>query len=384
MSWPPSSLLEVRELDGRGRGLVAACDIAAGTPILCEAALASANLVGCNTDQPWLVAAELAAVLLRGPADVLAQTDALEPRDLRAAMAILSPEEAAEVETALAHLQSLTPDGCCDDVKRRLLHVVVRNALELDRCQALCARASLINHSCTPNATFLAFRRTYDGALCCCIRAVEAICPGEEVCISYVADLAAPVFERAAALAHYHVNPVTRPCDAALEAWAPAAPPLGDERRAQLERELGARNSAADEAWTAAQRGIGGDAAMQSAARTALMGAAAHYAKLLQLASGNLGESHALVLQARQRLAHVMMLSGVQRSQANALPVWRAVLAATRMCVPKHWPALLEPLRGATAAAKAAGDEEAAAAYKAETDALLALLNPSCTDCTAG
>ena len=102
--------------------------------------------------------------------------------------------------------------------------------------------------------------------------------------------------------------------------------------------------------------------------------------KLLQLAKGTLSEGHALVLQARARIAHVMTLSGVQRSRANALPLWKAVLAATRPCVPSHWPALLEPLRGVADAAEAAGDVVEASAAAEEVRRILAVLLPDCKD----
>ena len=110
------------------------------------------------------------------------------------------------------------------------------------------------------------------------------------------------------------------------------------------------------------------------------MQAAAHYAQLLQLGGGVLGEGHAMLLQARLRLAKVMMMSGAQRSQANSLPLWQAALAVTRTCVPTNWPALLELLRGAAAAATAAGAEAAAQAYSAEVRSVLAVLQPQCAD----
>ena len=79
-----------------------------------------------------------------------------------------------------------------------------------------------------------------------------------------------------------------------------------------------------------------------------------------------------------------MTLSGAARSQANALPLWKLVLAALRPCVPLNWPQLLAPLKGAAAAAAAAGDDEAAAAYREEHGAVLRVLNPRCEDVREG
>lgn len=386
MPWPPSSLTAVRELSGRGRGLVAASNIPAGAPVLCEVALASTSLSGLETHDPWAIAALLAAALLSSDG-VHEQTTLLEPRtadglnaDPAQAAAIIEMRRLAHnAEVRVADLSDAQDLECL-----RLLHVVQRNALELLGRQALCVRASMCNHSCQPNATHQGFQRA-DGALCCCIRAVRAIAAGEEVCISYIADLACSATDRARALEHHSIQPDTRACDAALEAWAASAPPPSEPKRVQLEREIGARNAAADKAWEQAIAiNSSGDAAGAAAAADATkqryMQAAAHYAQLMQVATSMLGESHAILLQARQRLAQVMMMSDAQRSQANALPLWRAVLAVTRSCVPPHWPALLEPLRGAAAAAAAAGEAEAAAAYATEVDAVLAVLQPRCAD----
>ena len=114
--------------------------------------------------------------------------------------------------------------------------------------------------------------------------------------------------------------------------------------------------------------------------RRHLMVSAAHYAKLLQGAEGVLGEGHALLLQARSRLAHVMTLSRVPRSCANALPLWRVVIEQTRKCVPPNWPHLLPPLRGARDAAWYAGDEAASKTFSEALEAMLAVLRPSCDD----
>jgi len=321
---------------------------------------------------PMLTSALLAAALLVD-STVHGLTRALEPQTADG----LVLDQATD---AVAEMRRRAPASATVDDREllRLLHVVQRNALELLGHQALCVRASMINHSCTPNATHMGFRRRADGALCCCIRAVRDIRAGEEVRISYVEDLACGAAERAAALAHHGFGPDARAADGPLEAWAPTAPAPSDPRRAQLERELSARNSAADAAWSSAARAHG--ESDTAAPKQLFMQAAAHYAQLLQLGSGVLGEGHAMLLQARLRLAKVMMMSGAQRSQANSLPLWQAALAVTRTCVPTHWPALLELLRGAAAAATAAGAEAAAQAYSAEVRNVLAVLQPQCAD----
>ena len=63
-----------------------------------------------------------------------------------------------------------------------------RNAMHLEDEQALCVRASMVNHSCRPNATHMGFRTLADGALCVCIRAVVDIAEGEEVTVSQSAS----------------------------------------------------------------------------------------------------------------------------------------------------------------------------------------------------
>ena len=374
-SWPSPATTKVIEVEGCGRGVAAAVDIRAGAPILCEVALASMNLSSLDMQQdPMLTSALLAAALLVD-STVHGLTRALEPQTADG----LVLDQATD---AVAEMRRRTPASATVDDREllRLLHVVQRNALELLGHQALCVRASMINHSCTPNATHMGFRRRADGALCCCIRAVRDIRAGEEVRISYVEDLACGAAERAAALAHHGFGPDARAADGPLEAWAPTAPAPSDPRRAQLERELSARNSAADAAWSSASGARAHGESDTAAPKQLFMQAAAHYAQLLQLGSGVLGEGHAMLLQARLRLAKVMMMSGAQRSQANSLPLWQAALAVTRTCVPTHWPALLELLRGAAAAATAAGAEAAAQAYSAEVRNVLAVLQPQCAD----
>ena len=129
----------------------------------------------------------------------------------------------------------------------RLLHKVVRNALEICGCQAICVRAAMINHSDTPNATHLGFARTSDKQLFVCIRAVEAISAGTPITISYLADLASSIEDRRAGLAHHGIEPTSRPCDTALVGWKPDAAVAAV--RDTLEKQIGACNVAADAAW---------------------------------------------------------------------------------------------------------------------------------------
>ena len=72
--------------------------------------------------------------------------------------------------------------------------------------------------------------------------------------------------------------------------------------------------------------------------------------------------------------------SAAPRSCANALPLWREVLRATRACCGDVWPALLVPLRGGVRAAKAASDAAAEAEFGAELERVLAVLRPACDD----
>ena len=421
--WPDASLHEVRDSGERGRGLFATRGFAAGSPVLCEAALASSPLPAPSLDaSSWRVAASLARVLLeRGLAG---KTRGLEPRS-----AVETSADAEEAEEVAALREAAAAASEPAEEARRLLHVVARNAFALLGEQALCPRAAMINHSCSPNATQTGFR-TPDGALCVCVRAVTAIEPGEEVVISYVADLTAPPAERALALAPHPFGPTPRGCDRALEEWlvaegearyaayhsirpssqlssnnsnhrtdpplilrhaAPAEPlhqpprisfarPFSFfSRRAAAEPRLRAMSDAADAAWEAAH--AAGDEAER---RRQLMTSAAHYGQLLQLSDGLLGAHHTLLLVARGRLAHVMTVSGAQRSCANALPLWRSHLAATRRCCPPNWPHLLPCLRGGRDAAARAGDSTAAAEFEAELHRVLDVLKPKCLDVTGG
>ena len=138
-------------------------------------------------------------------------------------------------------------------------------------------------------------------------------------------------------------------------------------------------SEAADAAWEAAH--AAGDEAER---RRQLMTSAAHYGQLLQLSDGLLGAHHTLLLVARGRLAHVMTVSGAQRSCANALPLWRSHLAATRRCCPPNWPHLLPCLRGGRDAAARAGDSTAAAEFEAKLHRVLDVLKPKCLDVTGG
>jgi hypothetical protein len=344
---------------------------------------------------PWHVAAALAQeVLSSGLADA---TQDLEPRDKRGF--IIPSSDREEYDEALEELRASATASLSfvdlDEVER-LLHVVVRNALELIGFQALCLRASMVNHACTPNATHCAFARTTDKQLFVCIRAVDTIKAGSPITISYIGDLASSFAERKAALAHHGIEPARRGCDAALVAWREQ---LSEDAKLAVERQIGGCNLMADAAWQEAESlrtsavaaaahgstdgGLGSSDEVEASMKRKLMEAAAHYAKLLQLGASALGERHELLLQARTRLAKVMTGSGAERSRANALPLWQAVLAATRPCVPACWPALLEPLRGIANAAEAAGDSELAASAQQEADDMLKRLNPGCTDVQA-
>ena len=355
---------------GRGRGLCAATDLPAGAAIVCEVALASAS-IWHESSNPWAVASNLAIAVV--DACAVGATYDLEPRDDSSQIV---PNDETEQMNAAADAVART---CSLDraEARRLLHRVARNSVMLCSLQALCPLVAMINHSCSPNACHLGYRRTSDNRLCCCIRAVRPITKGTEIVISYVADLASGCEDRSSLLAHHGFMAEDRgACDAALVAWNIAQG--GGERRAALEQAIGACNVAADAAWLQAQEG--GTSVNDANRRQPLMMAAQHYAKLLQLATGHLGDGHALLLQARSRLAHIMTMSGVPRSRANALPLWKAVLATTRTCVPPNWPALLEPLRGIADAAEAAGDAQSLRVAREELEQVLCVLNPTCTD----
>lgn len=447
MPWPDSSLLSVRPVPNKGRGAFSTRRIEPGEPILCEAALAAAPLdqpeLSDKTNRKaasWLISAQFVTVLLaQGPACVTRMSNLCpSAEELANEGSNVTADEVATVES----LMKVFPKVDRTEV-RRLLHVVNRNSFALDGVQALFERASMINHACMPNATQQAFRRASDGALCICIRAVTTIPAETEVTISYADDLAAPPSERASWLSHHGFSPDARPgIDAPLEEWLIDA---NSPKRKEAEPLIGALNVAADKAWQAAEAagakvakarremareaaGRAADAMAAAAAsaaasdaavnaapevvaappdtgstaaavdeastaagaadvaaeRTHYMTAAAYYAKLLQASEGVLGPRHALLLQARGRLAHVMTLSKAPRSCMNALPLWKAVLAQTKQCVPPNWPHLLVPLRGALDAATYAGDEASAKAYSEELDKVRSVLASHCRDVADG
>ena len=230
---------------------------------------------------------------------------------------------APSVDTALGILRG---DGshtwnADDDELERLLQVAVLNAIELTppgsarRRYGLCARGSLFNHSCQPNATHQGFVVGDGGGACLCVRAVRDIRKGEEVTISYVADLADAHGERAEQLKHHGFGAELRPCDAPLDEWLM---PDGDERAKRTE-EIGARNVAADAAASAAH---GGAATRARLRRARALRRAARARQGRARRAPRAGHPRA------QPLAHVMTHGG--RARANALSWREAASAATR------------------------------------------------------
>lgn len=261
-----------------------------------------------------------------------------------------------------------------------------------------------------------------EGELWLCVRAVVPIRAGDEVTISYVADLCAPLASRAAALSHHGFAPEARPCDAALDglaggtrdgtrdetrdgtrdgrrdgtraaagdgtrddpragavfrAGADAHPLSAAERGEQLAR-LHRLLSAADADWVAGQAAVGGGAL--ATGRDSLLSAAGRYAELLRAGDGVVAPRHALLTHARARLATVMAAAGSERSCRNSLPLWREVISATRACVPEAWPQLQPLLRSARDAAAAAGDVTARDAFARELAQVVMVLRTACDD----
>ena len=214
-AWPSVAAVAVRAVPNKGRGLIAVTPFPAGAAVLCEEALASAESSG--TGGAWRVAAALAKTVLQQGREE--KTHGLEPCVGDADESQLMREESVDAESALATLVASDAAPAERLRARRLMHVVVRNALALCGRQAICVRGAMINHSCAPNATHQGFTRTSDGALCLCIRAVRPIAADEEITISYVADLAATHAERTIALEHHGFAAERRACDEAMERW---------------------------------------------------------------------------------------------------------------------------------------------------------------------
>ena len=133
--WPSPSLVKVCEVAGRGRGLVAAALIPAGSPVLCEVAVASTSLSGHEDSEPWAVAALLAsALLVSEPVHGLSLTRELQPQTADGLV------QTAALAAAIAELRSRAPPAAASSVSdlecARLLHVVQQNALGLIGQQA--------------------------------------------------------------------------------------------------------------------------------------------------------------------------------------------------------------------------------------------------------
>mmetsp|Transcript_17599 Transcript_17599/g.53220 ORF Transcript_17599/g.53220 Transcript_17599/m.53220 type:complete len:475 (-) Transcript_17599:288-1712(-) len=459
---PPFSLLEVRETS-KGRGCFATRDIEAGSPLIVERPLALSHISTSSAGttkhshdgsvgDAWDVAAELAcAVVRRG---VVAATALLVPRtNLREhGDSHMHAKRVAPRVEAMAR-KSIDGNGTtCPiagelslDSSARLVQVAAFNGMELGipsagapRYQALFARASMLNHSCSPNALQMgfiprhqctqslaltrddraeggrAFSRVEDGLwhessdnprcvegedIWLCVRAVVPIQAGEEVTISYVADLTQVHQERVVALAHHGFEPESRACDAWLEGWTrrtgtrsgdgalpqeqgasgPESAFSYNERQMWQER-LEKLVSVADADWKCGQALAARAGESGSASRAKFMAAANLYAQLLQQGSSVLDSRHAMLTHARGRLATLMTASKAERSCRNALPLWRDVLAATRLCLPSAWPQLLPLLRSARDAAAAAGDFLSRDAYTSEIEQITSILRTSCED----
>mmetsp|Transcript_24917 Transcript_24917/g.62791 ORF Transcript_24917/g.62791 Transcript_24917/m.62791 type:complete len:284 (+) Transcript_24917:737-1588(+) len=263
---------------------------------------------------------------------------------------------------------------------KRLLLVVITNthALEDPKSgqlhQGLFPQyGAMTNHSCVPNCTHTWYSAPASGksaeseegrALCMALRAVRDIARGEELTISYLDDLMAPFEERAETLrTRYLFDGATkRPCDDWL-----AAVVCGEAAYKERAPQIIACNEAADAAWRRATDLAApgyGQLEGQTEVRRLRMEAVVHYAELLKLASGCLHADHRWVHNARVRTAMVMTASGAPRSCANALPLWRASMAAALKCYPPHWPSTVPLLKGGCSAASVAGDERLLSEWK--------------------
>lgn len=159
--------LIVRAVPGRGRCVLACTDIAAGTSIVCEHALA------------WLPAEAIADSA--GAADILhvdhSRSQHLDGCLLQMAPFCLTPASFTPITASRSQLLSAVMQHTGFGVKR--------TDAAHGTYSSIMPALSLFNHDCAPNAVWLAVRRGPEDVTLR-VFAQRRISVGEEVCISYV------------------------------------------------------------------------------------------------------------------------------------------------------------------------------------------------------
>lgn len=249
----PRSPMQLAVLPGRGRGLLARRRISAGETILSEAPLASIGLVGSGSsgdttdgdvggplgeqlDREWAAAGDGAArlslrvlaLLCKHPAlwpDVQLLCSAPQEGNLRPSWAPASDDQSAQhVHAALGSCTALgggdVPDLALVEAQwRHTMGAVQMNSFRLGHVlwpagqDSLCLflRASFFNHSCEPNIQPMSWLRERKGGghqppastpvaqpeHVFAWTAMKPIQKGEELCVSYIGQVAHEADERA-------------------------------------------------------------------------------------------------------------------------------------------------------------------------------------------
>ncbi|KAI5865336.1 hypothetical protein GGS23DRAFT_558758 [Durotheca rogersii] len=235
---------EVRDSPGRGRGLFATRDLAAGDVVLCEKAFCVAwgHEDEALTAMTYDVRDGQMRVSPVGLAEAIVQKLLGNPSQTGGVLALHGDYRGAGDVFA-------TRDGPVVDTFR-VHDIVSRNAFgpgsqygergARDASTGLWTRAAYMNHSCVPNA-----RKEYVGDLMV-VRALRPVAAGEELFHSY--DESADYAARAAALA----NTWGFACDCALCAAERADGPALRDKRRDLAAE--AEAFVAAEPWAGARR----------------------------------------------------------------------------------------------------------------------------------
>ncbi|EJC99899.1 SET domain-containing protein [Fomitiporia mediterranea MF3/22] len=165
---------EIREIAGKGRGMVALRKISKGEVIVRELPLlVAARVITCIHGNKW-------AMLDAGLLQLLYW---FEPEDRAAYLSLHNCKPVNECGPHTGILRTNT---------------IELSFSESDICtqySAVCREISLVNHSCSPNTSQHSDSRT----LICDLRAKRDIVPGEEITISYI-DIVRPTTERKAEL----------------------------------------------------------------------------------------------------------------------------------------------------------------------------------------
>lgn len=372
--------VSVKEVSGRGRGLVTNEPIAAGTVVLRERALAAVPLaVDYDADQPILETTRLAMAVLASGCETA--TRALEPRLGREFAE--HPVRAASTAELVCGRKKVR-EGCFkmatfldDEAIDRLILAVCINALDVLLPDGQIHQGmfpelgAMLNHSCRPNLLIhgigIAAEDSGHDQLQLVAQAVRDVDAGEELTVTYLGELYLPYPEREDSLRDRYGFAAERlTTDIGLESMLNKEP----AQKAADTKRVVAANSAASEAWETSEAiskmKIDKPEAIAEMRRQQMI-AASNYAALLN--TNLLSETHSWRYNASCRLASVLTRDGSEKSSKQALMLWESTIRSGLKVWPSaHWPEHRKLLRGAKQAAIGANDQERAAKYSDELE----------------